>query len=423
MGIGGAGMSAIASVLRGHGPRGDRHRPARSAGRGAPAVARHHRRGRSRAANVADADVVTSRRPCRRTTPSWSPPGPRGIPVCPGPRCWPPSAPAAAASPWPAPTARRRRPRCSRSILVEAGMRPSFVIGADVNEIGTNAVWDTGEWLVVEADESYGTFQPPGARPGRADQRRGGPPGPLRYLRRPARGVRRLRGRRPTSGWSAPTTPRRPPSDGPSGRTGGDVGGRHVRHGRHRAARSSVRSTCVGPTARWVARLQVAVPGPPQRPERRGGRGGGPGGRGAVRGGGQAAGPVRRGDPPLRVPRRAGGVTFVDDYAHLPTEVRRRPGDGPQRGLGPGRGRVPTPPLHTDGRAGRGSSATAFDDADVLVVTDIYSAGEPPVPGVSGRLVADAVRAQRPGRRAHYVPGGPSCRRPWARCSARATSA
>ena len=44
-------------------------------------------------------------------------------------------------------------------ILVEAGLRPSFVIGADVNEIGTNAVWDTGEWLVVEADESFGTFQ------------------------------------------------------------------------------------------------------------------------------------------------------------------------------------------------------------------------------------------------------------------------
>ncbi len=44
-------------------------------------------------------------------------------------------------------------------ILVEAGMRPSFLIGADVNEIGTNAVWDSGDWLVVEADESYGTFQ------------------------------------------------------------------------------------------------------------------------------------------------------------------------------------------------------------------------------------------------------------------------
>ena len=43
-------------------------------------------------------------------------------------------------------------------MLVEAGLRPSFLIGGDVNEIGTNAVWDDGEWLVVEADESDGTF-------------------------------------------------------------------------------------------------------------------------------------------------------------------------------------------------------------------------------------------------------------------------
>ena len=37
-------------------------------------------------------------------------------------------------------------------------MRPSFLIGGDVNEIGTNAVWDSGEWIVLEADESDGTF-------------------------------------------------------------------------------------------------------------------------------------------------------------------------------------------------------------------------------------------------------------------------
>src|ERR1700722_4524706 len=42
--------------------------------------------------------------------------------------------------------------------LVEAGWSPSFLIGGDVNEIGTNAVWDKGEWLVVEADERDGTF-------------------------------------------------------------------------------------------------------------------------------------------------------------------------------------------------------------------------------------------------------------------------
>ena len=43
-------------------------------------------------------------------------------------------------------------------VLVEAGLRPSFIIGGEVNEIGTNAAWDSGELLVVEADESDGTF-------------------------------------------------------------------------------------------------------------------------------------------------------------------------------------------------------------------------------------------------------------------------
>jgi UDP-N-acetylmuramate--alanine ligase len=43
-------------------------------------------------------------------------------------------------------------------ILRAAGWHPSFLIGGDVNEVGTNAVFDSGEWLVVEADESDGTF-------------------------------------------------------------------------------------------------------------------------------------------------------------------------------------------------------------------------------------------------------------------------
>ena len=43
-------------------------------------------------------------------------------------------------------------------ILVEAGLRPSFVIGGDIYEFGADAAWDEGDWLVVEADESDGTF-------------------------------------------------------------------------------------------------------------------------------------------------------------------------------------------------------------------------------------------------------------------------
>ena len=39
-------------------------------------------------------------------------------------------------------------------VLREAGLRPSFVVGGELNEIGGGAAWDEGEWLVVEADES-----------------------------------------------------------------------------------------------------------------------------------------------------------------------------------------------------------------------------------------------------------------------------
>ena len=42
-------------------------------------------------------------------------------------------------------------------ILAEAGMRPSFVVGGDVTDVGTGAQWTGSEWFVVEADESDGT--------------------------------------------------------------------------------------------------------------------------------------------------------------------------------------------------------------------------------------------------------------------------
>jgi UDP-N-acetylmuramate--alanine ligase len=37
-------------------------------------------------------------------------------------------------------------------------MHPSFLVGSELNEVGTNAGLDSGEWLIVEADESDGTF-------------------------------------------------------------------------------------------------------------------------------------------------------------------------------------------------------------------------------------------------------------------------
>jgi len=43
--------------------------------------------------------------------------------------------------------------------MVRAGLSPSFIVGGHLNEIGSGAVWNPdGEWFVVEADESDGTY-------------------------------------------------------------------------------------------------------------------------------------------------------------------------------------------------------------------------------------------------------------------------
>ena len=43
-------------------------------------------------------------------------------------------------------------------VLVELGRDPSYLIGGELRSTGTNAAWGTGEWLVVEADESDRSF-------------------------------------------------------------------------------------------------------------------------------------------------------------------------------------------------------------------------------------------------------------------------
>ena len=44
------------------------------------------------------------------------------------------------------------------------GFRPSYIIGGDIVGLDGGAAWEPGgEWLVVEADESDGTFLELGA--------------------------------------------------------------------------------------------------------------------------------------------------------------------------------------------------------------------------------------------------------------------
>ncbi|MGH9266296.1 MAG: glutamate ligase domain-containing protein, partial [Acidimicrobiales bacterium] len=101
---------------------------------------------------------------------------------------------------------------------------------------------------------------------------------------------------------------------------------------------------------------------------------------------------------------RRDGVTFVDDYAHLPGEVAptlaaAREGGGWDRIVC-----VFQPHRYSRTEALWADFADAFADADVLVVTELYPAGEAPRPGVTGRLVADAVRGAHPSARVEWVP-------------------
>jgi UDP-N-acetylmuramate--alanine ligase len=97
------------------------------------------------------------------------------------------------------------------------------------------------------------------------------------------------------------------------------------------------------------------------------------------------------------------GVTVVDDYAHHPTEVAAtietaRP--GPWRRVVA----VFQPHRYSRTAAFAGDFGRAFALADKVVVTDVYGAGEQPVPGVTGKLIADAACAARPGRPVAYLP-------------------
>ena len=88
----------------------------------------------------------------------------------------------------------------------------------------------------------------------------------------------------------------------------------------------------------------------------------------------------------------ANGVDFVDDYAHLPTEVRAALAAGRSGGWD----RVVAvfqPHRFSRTEALWQDFAGCFGHADVLLLSEIYPAGEAPRPGVSGLLLVDAVRA------------------------------
>ncbi len=287
--------------------------------------------------------------------------------------------------------------------LGAAGMRPSFLIGADVGDLDTNGVFDEGPWMVIEADESYGTFA--ALRPEmtvltsvEADHL--DHYGTLEALRDAF-------GQLLAATTGVCLVGADDPGAAELGRAAGatlvgEAAGAAYRVRDLVLGRSSIRFELNGP-AGHLGRVSVPVPG------RHNAANAALAAAAALEIGAEfvavEAALARFAGVPRRFEFRGetAAVTFVDDYGHLPTEVAATLATARHGGFK----RVVAvfqPHRYTRTAALCKQFAHAFDDADVVVVTDVYSAGEQPIPGVSGRLVADAVTGARPGLEVRYAP-------------------
>jgi len=83
----------------------------------------------------------------------------------------------------------------------------------------------------------------------------------------------------------------------------------------------------------------------------------------------------------------------VDDYGHHPTEIKATLAAAKQ-GWGDRRLVVLFQPhRYTRTRDLLEDFSKAFDQSDVLFLTEVYAAGEQPIPGVSGAKLAGIVRS------------------------------
>jgi UDP-N-acetylmuramate--alanine ligase len=287
-------------------------------------------------------------------------------------------------------------------VLVEAGLNPSFIIGGELNEIGGGAVWDDGDWFVVEADESDGTFV---ALPAEhvvvtnveADHL--DYYGTLaeieaafdRFLDAP--GVKVVCADDPI----ASTLGRA--HDAILYGTSDDADVRIVDHHTARAGASF----SIVRNGEPLGEVRLPVPGLHNV-------------RNATAAIAMAmglgvsfdacrsalaryAGVARR----FQFRGRARGVTFVDDYAHNPgkvTAVLDAAAHGGWRRVVC----VFQPHRYTRTAALWRQFGSSFDPADVVVVMDVYGAGERPQPGITGKLIVDAVLEHRPWKRVAWLP-------------------
>jgi len=290
-------------------------------------------------------------------------------------------------------------------MLADAGLRPSFIIGGDVSDLGTGAQWTGGEFLVVEADESdgthlelplygtivtnievdhldhYGSFE---AIVESFDSYLRQVPGPkvvcgddevacqlaashdaITYGRGEGVDVRAVDVRAANGAFVFDVE-----------RNGATVGTIELpMRGIHNVVNATGAIALALEVGVEFEHIRIALA--------------------------KFGGVARRFD----VRGIDGGATFVDDYAHLPSEISavlaatRHSGENWRRVVA----------IFQPNRYNRIAEiwqeyGTAFGDADLVVLTEIYGSGTTPIPGVTGKLIVNAVTEADPKKRVVWLP-------------------
>ncbi len=96
------------------------------------------------------------------------------------------------------------------------------------------------------------------------------------------------------------------------------------------------------------------------------------------------------------------GVCLVDDYGHHPTEIKATLTAAKTLDFGKV-AVVFQPHRYSRLQALAGDFADAFANADVVILIDVFSAGEMPIPGVTSKMLADLIAERHPDKPVFYA--------------------
>jgi UDP-N-acetylmuramate--alanine ligase len=100
--------------------------------------------------------------------------------------------------------------------------------------------------------------------------------------------------------------------------------------------------------------------------------------------------------------KEVGGIMVIEDYAHHPTEIKATL-DAAKRGWPRRVLAVFQPHRYTRISHLMNEFATSFNQADVLLITEIYAAGEEPIPQATGRALYESIK-QFGHKNVHFEP-------------------